>query len=228
MKDNYIRLKALLLAGALTLTSATLTGCGSTSTNEEVSEVVTIEDETKTFKPGEHILSIPLEKDIRKVNVQFDYYPGYEPVGISVASYGKLLPSNGGGVIMYSNIEEVECTSYVRDKDGNPLYLDFGTPMYDVSTKDGLDDSEKEFGIGEHIISVPLKDYRRTENFQYEYHEGYEVVGIAASAYGELLPSYGGGALLYKNVQPVKCIKADNGYTTFGTPIELEKGLRLN
>ena len=224
MKDKYIRLKAMLLSGSIALTSTSLAGCSnkdnSTGSNQEIVSEVT----TTHFGIGEHIISVPIspKNDIRFSNVQYDYYPGYEPIGISLTATGKYTNSFGGGAIIYSNVEEVECTSNLVDKNGNYLYLEFGTPMY-IESEYGSNGNIKEFNVGEHIISIPIDEDNRSNNFQYEYHEGYEVVGIATTATGQYTNIYGGGVLLYKNITPVKCTRGDNGYTSFGIPLEIEK-----
>lgn len=225
MKNKYMRLKALLLAGTITLTSSTLSGCGSIFDKDD--EPIRIEETVNNFNPGEHIISIPITDDIRKGNFQFPYYPGYEPIGISLSAYGKAQNQFGGGAIMYANTDEVECRAYVQDQNGKPLYLDFGTPMYEVQEDLNSNDTSKVFGVGEHIISIPFDDDNRTHNTQYDYYEGYEVVGIAASARGQVSNTFGGGVVLYKNTKPVMCIKGEDGYTTFGVPVELNKSLEL-
>ncbi len=227
MKNKYIRLKALLLAGALTLTGSTLTGC-SEQLDADENPTNVVQETTTHFNPGEHIISVPIKKDIRYSNFQFDYYLGYEPIGISLTAFGKLSNGYGGGAIIYSNVDEVECSSLIKDKEGNPIYLDFGTPMCEGKDNSNSEDKIKLFGIGEHIISVPIKIDNRANNQQYEYHEGYEVVGIATTAFGHLSNGFGGGVLLYKNITPVECTSGDDGYTTFGVPVEPEKLLQLN
>ena len=225
MKDKYIRLKAMLLAGAIALTSASLAGCNnknnSTGSNQEIVSEVT----TTYFGIGEHIISVPISpnNDIRFSNVQYDYYPGYEPVGISITAHGREDNDFGGGAIIYSNVQEVECSSNLVDKNGNYLYLDFGTPTYTDEEEYGSNNNIKEFDVGQHIISVPISQDNRFDQFQYEYHDGYEIVGIATSAHGMYDNDFGGGVLLYKNITPVKCTRVDNGYTSFGTPLEIEK-----
>ena len=88
MKNKYIRLKALLLAGTMGLSSSILTSCKEDTGNQ----FVTSEEVTTTFDIGKHIISAPILKDIdiRTCNVQYDYHPGYEPIGISSSAYGKF------------------------------------------------------------------------------------------------------------------------------------------
>ena len=82
---------------------------------------------------------------------------------------------------------------------------------------------DKIFNEGEHIISVPLEDMNN-ENYQIDYYDGYEVIGIATSSYGKIAGYYAGGCVLYKNTQKVKCVEDDEGKcTSFGIPVEETK-----
>lgn len=86
---------------------------------------------------------------------------------------------------------------------------------------------DKEFGIGEHIISIPIDDPTKG-NMQYNYHEGYKAIGVSTSAYGRYGYNYGKGKILYVNEYPVKCYPTYKKgeeliYTDFGTPIEYER-----
>lgn len=219
MKDKYTKLKALLLAGTIALSSSTLTGCSSDKSEENE----LIEESKVCFDVGRHIISEPIKEDVRFDNFQYDFHPGYEPIGISLSSYGSYFDTYDGGAIIYSNNEEVTCSSVSKDKNGEFQYLDFGTPLYSSKKVDDNLEDIKEFGVGEHIISVPIEEDNRYDNFQYDYHEGYEVVGVSSTSYGKYNGYYGGGVLLYKNITPVKCIRNDNGYTSFGIPIEKVK-----
>lgn len=213
----------LLLAGTMIMT---FVGCSNSYSDQDDlnKQESTIEQEsTIKFGVGEHIISVPIENDIRYGNVQYEYHPGYEPIGISVTAHGEYANSYGGGSIMYSNVEEVECSSSQKDVQGMYLYSNFGTPVYKDKKADDTDADIKEFDIGEHIISVPIEKDNRHTNIQYKYHEGYEVVGIASSARGKYVNHYSGGVLLYKNTIPVKCTRGDNGYTSFGIPYEKDQ-----
>lgn len=223
MKDYYTRLKAALLAGTIALSGVGLSGCGSNQNNAVAGGPIIMERQTvKTFLPGEHIISKPINADIRNAVYQYDYIPGYEPIGISVSGFGSLGDTFGGTTIIYQNTDIVTCSSNATDVDGQNLYLDFGTPI-DGSYVTQEVDGEKEFAPGEHIISVPLDTDVRSDSYQYTPIDGYEIVGIATSAYGSFSNLYGGGALLYKNVIPVKCSADERGYTSFGTPIVSER-----
>ena len=127
MKNKYIRLKALLLAGTMFLSSSILTSCKEDTSNQTVIS----EEITTNFDIGEHIISIPISKDIdiRNCNVQYDYHPGYEPIGISSSAYGKFDNNFGGGVILYKNIVPVQC--YLEDDS----YTTFGQPIQKEKVK---------------------------------------------------------------------------------------------
>lgn len=228
MKEKYIRLKALAFAGVMAATCVGITGCKNKSTSDTSSQAIVIEKSTKEFGVGEHIVSIPITDDIRLKTVQHEFHPGYEPVGISLTAYGRYTNTFGGGAIMFANTEEVECTSYSLGSDNNYIYSDFGTPVYGVKANNDSKESIKEFDVGEHIISVPMKIDNRTNQVNYEYHEGYEIVGVGTTSYGMYTNSFGGGVILYVNTTPVKCALQDEGYTSFGVPKESEKTKTLN
>lgn len=77
------------------------------------------------YLPGEHVISIPL--DSYQEDLQFEYYDGYEPVGISTTAYGKDSYHPGGGCILYTNTEKVE-----KEKNNNKI---FGNPIEEQKTK---------------------------------------------------------------------------------------------
>lgn len=213
----------ILLAGTMI---TTFVGCSNSYSDQDdlaKQEPTTQQESTMKFDVGEHIISVPIYQDIRYDNVQYEYHEGYEPVGISITAHGEYANHYGGGTIIYSNVEEVECSSSQKDTQGMYLYSNFGTPIYQDKKTDDTDYDIKEFGIGEHIISVPIEYDNRGANIQYKYHEGYEVVGTASSAHGKYANHYGGGVLLYKNIIPVKCTLDENGYTSFGIPYEKEQ-----
>lgn len=83
---------------------------------------------------------------------------------------------------------------------------------------------EKEFSIGEHIISIEIDD-PTLEKIQYEYHKGYKAVGISTEAHGQYSYNFGKAHMLYVNEYPVKCrptYQRDEEmlYTDFGTPVD--------
>ncbi len=59
-----------------------------------------------------------------------------------------------------------------------------------------------EFGIGEHIISIPIRDNPTREVMQLEYHPGYKITGIGSVSDKY---SFDGACLLYVNNYPVMC-----------------------
>jgi len=222
MKKN-IRLKALALAVLIAGTSAGMSGCSNDDNSDDLNQAIVSEISTMQFNAGEHIISVPIEGDIRNGCFQHQFRKGYRPIGISLSAYGKLSNNYYGGAIIYSNTETVECVSTFIDESGNYVYADFGIPFFDdFSDVNDSNEPVKEFGIGEHIISVPMND-NRSENLQIEYREGYEIVGMASTAYGQHSDNYGGGVLLYVNTVPVKCTLDENGYTSFGIPLEISK-----
>lgn len=216
MKDKYRQLRALLLAGTIAVSGVGLSGCS--KENADVSQLPVIEESVKTFGIGEHILTVPIQQDIRKDVFQYEYIPGYEPVGISVSAYGTYTNSYGGGSIVYQNTEEVRCYSDTVDASGQYLYLNFGESQ-DTRESSSVIDGVKEFAPGEHIISIPLTQDIRDERFQIQAIDGYELVGIATSANGTYANSNCGGVLLFKNVETVRCTSNEKGFTTFGIPV---------
>ncbi len=83
-------------------------------------------DNWQEFAPGEHIISIPLKTDSDD-NTLYEYYDGYEPIGISTSAYGRYVYNYGGGCILYVNRDKVKCI-----KDENGTYTSFGVPEEDT------------------------------------------------------------------------------------------------
>ena len=85
----------------------------------------------------------------------------------------------------------------------------------------------KIFYEGEHIISVPLNSMD-SDNYQVNYYDEYEPIGIVSSSCGQFSYSYGDGCILYINTEKVKCTKDSDidSYTTFGIPEEDSKVLQ--
>ena len=221
MKNKYLRLKALLLAGTIAVTSAGLSGCS--SDKYEGMELRTSSSQTydkKVFGVGEHIISVPIKNPTSGVN-QYNYHPGYKVAGIASANFSY---SYAGACILYENEYPVECYSTGTDKNGNSLYESFGDPIDFSREEANKTGNTRDFGVGEHILSVEIKN-PTSDPKQYEYHEGYEIAGIATAYYGY---SFGGACILYVNTEPVRCTvsgKSGNkeSYLTFGTPIEKGK-----
>lgn len=225
MKEKYLRLKSLILAGAVMVSGVGLTGCSSENGEEPVTQQeVTIQDFAQRFGVGEHTISVPIGSGVRSNIVQHEYHPGYEPVGITVRSYGKIMECYGGGAILYTNTSEVECNATSVGKDGYVQFTDFGTPVeYEVSSSEEVKGG-KIFAPGEHIISIPLPVYiMKEESVQLPSYPGYEIVGVASSSYGEIMSADAGGALLLRNTVPVECALSDGGYNSIGIPIEQAK-----
>lgn len=119
---------------------------------------------------------------------------------------------------------------------GEKYYSDIDNNHENISTEYYSDqtfgeETKKEFGVGEHIISVPIQNDVREKNTQYNYFEGYEVIGVDVETYGKYTDKFAGGCILYMNINPVKCkitsYEDHDGlrkgfYTNFGTPIEIE------
>jgi len=83
-------------------------------------------DNWKEFAPGEHIISVPLEKNTSD-NFQVKYYDGYETIGIASSAYGAYAYCDKGGCVLYINNEKVKC---IADKDG--AYTSFGITNEDT------------------------------------------------------------------------------------------------
>lgn len=227
MKNKYMRLKAMLLAGFFAVTSTGFTGCGSNKYdgNELVISQSVQNLEKKIFDVGEHIISVPIKNPTSEIK-QYNYHEGYKVVGIATANYAYNF---GGACLIYENEYPVECYSSITDKSGNHIYETFGNPIDFYVDKTNKTSYTKDFNIGEHIISIPIKN-PTSKAKQYEYYEGYEVVGIATANYGY---NFGGACILYVNNQPVTCtlteIKNNQElYLTFGVPVEKEKTKTLN
>lgn len=177
---NKIKIYSFIFSGVLS--SFNLVGC-----NRSNQELV-----INNYEKEPYVISIPIEEDIRFNNIQYEYYEGYNPVGISIKTYGNLNDKYRVGNIIYS--KQPDLKKEIINNDSNI----------------------KIFNIGEHIISIPLKD-------NYEYHEGYEIVGVANTAYAKKGDNYSNGVVLYINTELVECIKEKDGYINFGIPIENEK-----
>ena len=60
MKNKYIRLKAMLLAGPIALTSPSLTACSNKDSETNSNQEIIVQDSTMHFGVGEHIISVPI------------------------------------------------------------------------------------------------------------------------------------------------------------------------
>lgn len=214
-EKGKMKLCVIPLAGLMAVSG--LTAC-SYEENNTTSYTQEENAQTKEFDIGEHILSVPID-DPRKEVKQYEYHPGYKPIGITADSYGPYGASYGGACILYINETEVECRS-IKIKDGEYVYDTFGFPTDYEKPQASETLITKEFDTGEHIISVPINDPTKTQ-VQYEFYDGYEPVGITSSKYGKYSGCYGGGCILYINTEPVTCQKnEENTYTSFGIPTE--------
>lgn len=218
-----VRFCAMSLASILVIGS--LTACGN---KENIPNVIYGQDSniesivSKTFEAGEHIISVPIGDPTKDV-IQHNFYPGYKCMGMATSAYGDFN-TFAGACLLYVNDTEVICSS-----ENGKTFTDFGTPVnYEKFENTIAQDGERTFGVGEHIISIPIPD-PTDDVVQYVSYDGYEAIDIATSAHGRL-ESFAGAAILYVNTVPVKCMPTtkDDGnykYLTFGTPIEPEKTL---
>lgn len=229
MKRSF-KLKKVI---SLVMLSMILSACGNENNTNLMPDgrVVTstsYEDMQNYFDIGEHIISIPINDDPRDNIMQYEYHPGYKPVGMAVMAYGEYSGSFGGAAITYVNIEEVIANVTGKNSVGEAVFTEFGIPTVtnDRIKEDGI------FDIYEHIISIPINYNIGEEVIQFNHIDGYELVGICNSAYGPYASQNDGGCLLYVNIIPVKVepIIDSNGsvsYASVGAPID-EKSLGLN
>ena len=226
--ENLRNIICVPLVGVVMATS--ISGC---SEKPHITSIEEGEYDDKLFNEGEHIISIPID-DPTEERIQYEYHPGYKPVGISISAYGQGAYHYGQGYIMYSNELPVKCQpTHVNSDNEELLYTDFGTPIDYERETIASGNSWKEFSKGEHVISVPVGDMNNS-NYQVESYDGYEVVGIATSEYGKGASHFGGSCILYVNKEKVRCARdlsdddksTEDKYTTFGTPIETNKTLR--
>ena len=217
-KNDYTKVRLCSLALASTIVLGGISGCGSLKKNDDsIGTEQQLITQKKVFNVGEHIISVPV-KDLGYTIEQYEYHKGYRVVGIatSTAQY-----STRGTYILYVNEYPVECHSSNVDGNGNYIYTDFGTPQGYYEEETIETETTKEFNPGEHIISIPIED-QVYSSVEYEYHEGYEPVGIATS-YRKF--SYDKGCILYVNTEKVTCTKTitedgNEQYLTFGIPNE--------
>lgn len=215
-KGARTKLCALSLA-----TTMLATGCGSsTSTDYQFDS-----SETKVFDVGEHIISIEIDNPTKE-NMQYDYHEGYKVVGISTTAYGQYGNYFGHACLLFQNEYPVECIPTRKNETGELIYGDFGSPIDFVHSESKENSSSKEFAPGEHIISIPFEDFE--SDVQYDYYDGYAVVGIAMSSYGKYSDYDGGGCILYVNTEPVACVKEkdEDGniiYPSIGIVVEKDK-----
>ena len=163
--------------------------------------------EVKQFLPGEHIISVLIDSPLEEAQ-QYEYHPGYKPVGIASATYGKSNSIDAGSCMLYVNEYPVEAKS-TGIKDEQPFFGEFGTPIDYIKTELTERDDVIEFAPGEHIFSIPIDD-PTDFNFQYDFHEGYEPIGITTASYGQSMDFTAGSCILYVNTETVECEVKEN------------------
>lgn len=225
MKYKNLKIFGFVLSSALSMSC--LSGCSGDSTYDPL----VYQEETggimsKQFDVGEHYISVPMEEDISESIHQIKTYPGYEVVGASYGSYGELTDFYAGGTILYRNVSPVTCETNLYGENGEIPYLEFGTPIDYTENNVDVDSDIRDFNTGEHVLSVPIEADVTDYNHQYDYHDGYEIIGISVSAYGRTFSYYAGEVVLYKNTVPVRVSKTGDDYASFGVPIEKEKELK--
>lgn len=217
-------MNSLKIRKAVTLIalSTMLSACGSENKyikDGRVSNSTSFEGMQNYFDIGEHIISVPIKKDPRHQIRQYVYHPGYKPVGIDVTAYGQYTDSLEEASMTFVNTEEVVADVTGKNSDGEAVFTEFGTPTVENNKphEDGV------FDVYQHIISIPIKYSLGEENIQIDYLEGYELVGICNSAYGQYTGSDSGGCLLYVNIVPVKVEPTTDGnnvtYANIGVPV---------
>lgn len=218
--EKIKKLICVPLTGLIMMTS--LAGC---SKEPQMVAVEQEENDDKIFNEGEHIISIEID-DPTQEKIQYEYHPGYKPVGISTEAYGHYSYSFGKAHMLYVNEYPVKCRPTYQ-KESELFYTDFGEPLKYEREKTESGSSWKEFNIGEHILSIPLEG-NEIDDYQVKYYDGYEPIGIATSALGKYSYTYVGGCILYTNTEKVKCTKDNDtdSYTTFGIPEEESKVLQ--
>ena len=177
--------------------------------------------ETKVFAPGEHIMSVLIDSPLEEAQ-QYEYHPGYKPIGIASATYGKYEAHDSGSCILYVNDYPVEVKSN-GIKDDEAYFSSFGTPIDYTYTEKNESTYTIDFAPGEHILSIPIDDPTNYDS-QFMFYEGYEPVGIATASYGKYDDNSSGSCMLYVNTQTVTLDKNENNeYIEFGTPKEEAK-----
>jgi hypothetical protein len=172
------------------------------------------------FEPGEHIVIEDVTSPLNK-KVQYKSHPGYKPVGFSTSTYGSLKEKDAGTSIMFINTETVQANANGKNEE-EYYFGEFGIPVdYEKRIED--ESNEKEFAPGEHILSISITN-PESYDIEYEYHEGYEPIGLATASYGDTCKTFAGASILYTNTKTVECKKQENNeYTEFGTLKEKAK-----
>ena len=184
----------------------------STRSEQRVEEVVG----EKEFAPGEHVLSVTMDKPDSSIfsyntedTIQLPSQDGYRVIGVSMEGYQ--------GCILYENTDYVYCVPTGKTDDNKYVYTNFGRPQ-NIDDSYNENNGKKRFEVGEHVILKPISN-PDSENVQYSNITGYEIIGIDYAVEGRSY-LYAGGYIIYRNTVPVECIKEEKGYTSFGTPIK--------
>ena len=196
---------SLLTVGLVLCTAPT--GCAQEQPQEQVTSV----DNDKVFNEKEHVVIEKIQDPTKKTQ-QYTYHEGYKPIGISTATYENAFTIHEvNSYIVYENIVPVKASS-----------KEFGTPIEEIEKTQ----EENKYNAYEHIVSIPYDCEASEINF--EYHDGYEIVGICNEiTEGKVFNTYS-GCILYVNTEPVEVkhrgTKDDTiEYDTFGTIIEEPK-----
>ena len=225
VRKRRIKLGALAMASVLMVIP--LCGCKKDKKETVIDSIITQEELYKTFKPGEHMISVKVLEDLRKKIYQHQYYEGYKVVGIANFTAGRNGDIYKGTIITYINIKEVKCIVTGKDETGLKYEM-FGMPIIE---KDNKYNDGNIFNEGEHILTVPFEMESTKDLPNLEYHEGYECVGLEFNNYGDFSAYVDNGYALYVNTVPVECndIKIDGNDIEFifGKPIEEVKKLTL-
>ena len=215
------------IAGALTVTALIgvgITACVSDKEKEEnqTKTIQEIDGPSKTYDVGEHIISVPIDSPL-EVSQQYEYHPGYKPIGITSTAYGKVAARDGGSCILYVNETEVEAKpSNIVDDEYQ--YTNFGEPTEYEEIQYTESVNTFDFPAGTHILSIPVDDPTDNKNVEYMFHEGYEPVGVASAAYGHNSDHNAGTCILFVNTEDVTVEKnEENKFTEFGTVKETQK-----
>ncbi len=196
------------------LSSIILTGCG--TKEDSTLPDTNVEEKAISYDAFSQTISEVIDVNRNEIN-QLDGHLGYQPVAISLESYGKLFPFLGDGCIYFVNNQDIVANSN-----------NFGKG---VAQEEVINDGE--FLPYQHILLVPVGkiDSNFYENTTYPYHDGYQIMGADTVTYGEVVCFHDETYLLYANTETVKCTNytVEDGKTKsleFGTPVEKAKVLR--
>ena len=195
------------------LGSTILTGCG--AKEETTLSDTNVEEENISYDAFSQTISEVINVNRNEIN-QLDGHLGYQPVAISLESYGKVISSLDNGCIYFVNNQDVVANSN-----------DFGKG---VVQEEVINDGE--FLPYQHILLVPVGkiDSNFYENTTYPYHDGYQIMGADTVTYGKVVCFHDETYLLYANTETVKCTNytVEDGKTRsteFGVPVEKKKVL---